>query len=98
MELSSSDILYIVLSFCVLWITAALFWFIWQAARILRNVNDAVDEAREKVGKIEVAITGMRTRFEAMTAPAEILVEGVKKVIEYALEKRGGRRRPSDDE
>lgn len=88
MSFSTSDILYIVLSFCILWISAALFWFIWQAAQILRNVNSAVDEAREKMGKIESAITAIKNRFEAMTGPAQILVEGAKKVIEYALEKR----------
>ncbi len=83
-----SDILYIVLSFCVLWISGALFWFIYQAAQILRNVNSAVDEAREKISKIETAITGIKSRFDSMTAPVGLLVEGAKKVIEYAIEKR----------
>jgi len=89
---SPSEILFLVLSFCVLWLTAALFWFIWQAAQILRNVNVAVDEAREKIGMIERAITGMRNRLDAMTAPATILMEGAKKVIEYAMEKRRDRK------
>lgn len=87
-----SEILYLVLSFCVLWLTAALFWFVWQAAQILRNVNSAVDEARERIEKIEGAITGIRARFDSMTAPASLLFEGAKKLIEYAVEKRGGRR------
>ncbi len=92
MSFTPSDILYIVLSFCVLWISAALFWFIWQAAQILRNVNSAVDEAREKIGKIETAITGIKNRFDSMTAPVGILVEGIKKLIEYGLEKRRTKR------
>jgi len=89
---SPSEILSLVLSFCVLWLTAALFWFIWQAAQILRNVNTAVDEAREKIGMIEHAITGMRNRLDAMTAPATILMEGAKKVIEYAMDTRRNRK------
>lgn len=89
---SPSEILFLVLSFCVLWLTAALFWFIWQAAQILRNVNTVVDEAREKIGMIERAVTGMRNRLDAMTAPATILMEGAKKVIEYAMEKRRDRK------
>lgn len=93
MVFSPSDILYVVLSFCILWISAALFWFIWQAAQILRNVNTAVDEAREKMGKIEAAITGIKSRFDAMVSPMGVLVEGAKKVIGYALEKRSIRRR-----
>lgn len=97
MSFSPNDILFIVLSFCILWISAALFWFIWQAAQILRNVNSAVDEAREKIGKIETAITGIKNRFDSMTAPAGILVEGIKKLIEYGLEKRANRRSSNED-
>lgn len=89
---SPSEILYLVLSFCVLWLTAALFWFVWQAAQILRNVNSAVDEARERIEKIEQAITGIRSRFDSMTAPASLLFEGAKKLIEYAVDKRRDRK------
>lgn len=97
MSFSPNDVLLIVLSFCVLWISAAMFWLIWQLAQILRNVNVAVDEARENMGKIEIAITGIKNRFENMTAPAGILVEGIKKLIEYGLEKRAGRKASRDE-
>jgi hypothetical protein len=97
MTYSPTDILYIVLSFCVLWISAALFWFIYQAAQILKNANAAVDEARDKIGKIESAITAMKNRFDSMTAPVGLLVEGAKKVIEYAIERRAARRKDSEE-
>ncbi len=96
MSFTPVDILYIVLSFCVFWISAALFWFIWQAAQILRNVNAAVDEAREKIGKIEAAITAIRNRFDSMTMPMGIIAEGLKRVVEYAMEKRSTRRGRDD--
>lgn len=96
MSFSPLDILYVVLSFCILWISAALFWFVWQAAQILRNVNAAVDEAREKMGKIETAITGIKSRFDSMTAPMNLLVEGLKKAVEYAMEKRASKRGRDD--
>ena len=87
-----SEILYLVLSFCVFWLTAALFWFVWQAAQILRNVNTAVDEAREKMEKIEAAISGIRSRVDSMTAPASLLFEGAKRLIEFAVDKRRDRK------
>ncbi|NBS41722.1 hypothetical protein EBS80_03605 [bacterium] len=92
MSFAPIDILYIVLSFCVLWISAALFWFIWQAAQILRNVNVAVDEAREKMDKIESAISAIRNRFDSMVSPMGIVMEGLKRVMEYAIEKRETKR------
>ncbi|OGL94940.1 hypothetical protein A2348_05640 [Candidatus Uhrbacteria bacterium RIFOXYB12_FULL_58_10] len=97
MSFSPAEILYIVLSFCVFWISAALFWFIWQAAQILKNVNGAVDEARDKIGKIESAITGIKNRFDAMTTPVGLLVDGLKKVVEYAIEKRASRRKDFEE-
>jgi uncharacterized membrane protein len=85
---SPIDILYIVLSFCALWITLAVFWFIWQAATVLRNINVAVDETRVQISKIEGAISGIRNRFDAMTAPVSLVAEGLKRVVEYVVERR----------
>ena len=79
--MSPLDILHIVLAFCALWLTAALFWLIWQITAILRNVNEALEEAREKICKIEEAITSIRERFEHITSSAGFLVEGLKKVL-----------------
>ena len=44
--------------------------------------------AREKMDNIERAITGMRNRMDKMGTVASVLVDGVKHLIEYGLEKR----------
>lgn len=85
---SPLDILYIVLAFCVLWFTAALFWLLWQVANIFRNVNVAISEAREKLMKIEEAISFIRGKFEHATSNLTLLVGGITKVVEFALDKR----------
>lgn len=84
----SQDILYIVLAFCALWVTAFMCWLIWQVAMILKNVNDAMSEAREKIAKIEEAITGIRNKFERATVGLSFLVDSIRKVVEYAIEKK----------
>jgi len=85
---SPLDILYIVLAFCVLWFTAALFWLLWQIAMIFRNINTAVSELREKLIKIEEAITFIRGKFDHASSMLTMLVSGVGKVVDYAMEKR----------
>ncbi|MBI5369700.1 hypothetical protein HZA85_00705 [Candidatus Uhrbacteria bacterium] len=85
---SPLDILYIVLSFCVLWFTAALFWLIWQVATMLRNINDAVDEGREVMGKVEQALTGIRQKFDSATSSLGIVVQLAAKGMEYVMEKK----------
>ncbi|MFA6132262.1 MAG: hypothetical protein WC702_04370 [Patescibacteria group bacterium] len=84
----SQDILFIVLAFCALWVTAFMCWLIWQIAMILKNVNDTMAEAREKMAKIEEAITGIRGKFEKATMGLSFLVDSIRKVVEYAIDKK----------
>jgi len=82
------DILYIVLAFSVLWFTAFLCWLIWQVAMILKNVNDTLTEAREKMSKIEATLAAIRERFDHATGSLSLLVEGGKKVMDYVVDKK----------
>ena len=82
------DILYIVLAFCILWFTAAIFWLVWQVASIFKNVNNVVSETREKIEKIEIALTGIRDRFEHATSSMGGLVDGISRVVEFAMDRK----------
>lgn len=86
------EILYIVLAFCALWISGAVFWLIWQVASVIRNVNDFLSEAREKIERIEQAISSMKERFDHLTSASGVLMEGAKKLFAYSLEKRRSRK------
>ncbi len=86
--MDTRDILLIVLAFCALWFTAFVCWLIYQVALILKNVNDTVSDLREKIGKMEEALTGIKNRFEKATSGMNIFVEGAKKVVEFAVEKK----------
>ncbi len=86
--IDSKDILFFVLAFCVLWFTLFVSWLIWQVAMILKNVNDTVSDAREKLGLIEKAIVGVREKFEHMSGMVGIVGKGIERVVEYAMEKK----------
>ncbi|MFH1404650.1 MAG: hypothetical protein ABIH21_00950 [Patescibacteria group bacterium] len=88
MSFTPLDILYIVLAFCALWLSAAMFWLVWQVATMLRNVNSTIEEAREKLALIEQALTGMKTRFEKMTSLAGVMGEGIKALATHLIEKK----------
>jgi len=85
---SPLDILYIVLSFCILWFTAAVFWFLWQLARMMKHVNDTIAEARDMMHKIEQALTGIREKFERASSLVGLGANTAAKAVEYALEKK----------
>ena len=92
------DILYIVLAFSVLWFTAFVCWLIWQVAMILKNVNDTMTEAREKIAKIELALTAMKDRFEHATTSLGLLVDGGKRVIDYVIDKKTKKKKEKDED
>jgi hypothetical protein len=94
----SLDILYIVLAFCSLWLTAFFCWLMWQIAMMLKNVNDTMSEAREKIAKIEQALTAIKNRCEKATAGFGLLGEGVKKLVEYVVEKKRARKKEEEKE
>ncbi|OGL77151.1 hypothetical protein A3E97_03165 [Candidatus Uhrbacteria bacterium RIFCSPHIGHO2_12_FULL_47_12] len=88
MSFSPLDILYIVLSFCVLWFTAAMFWFLWQLATILKNVNDTIADARDKMNKIEQALSGIRAKFDSASSLVGLGANTAAKAVEYVMEKK----------
>ena len=90
--LESKDILFFVLAFCALWFTLFLSWLIWQVASILKNVNDVIGEAKEKLSLIEKAISAMRERLDKATSIFGVLATGMEKVVEYALERKREKR------
>lgn len=90
--IDSKDILFFVLAFCTLWFTLFVSWLIWQVAMILKNVNDTVSDAREKLGLIEKAIVGVREKFEHMNGVMVLLGKGIERVVEYAVEKKRSRK------
>ncbi|GEM_PF-405711 len=92
MPFTPLDILFIVLAFCALWLTAALFWLVWQVGSILRNVNDTLDTVKEKISLIESAVTAVRHRFERMTSLAGPLFDASRRMFDYAMEKREEKR------
>lgn len=86
--IESKDILFFVLAFCVLWFTLFVSWLIWQVAMILKNVNDTVSDAREKLGLIEKAIVSVREKFDNMSGMVGLVGKGIERVVEYAIEKK----------
>ena len=82
------EILYIVLAFCALWISAVVFWLLWQVASIMKRANDTISLVQETLSKMEKAIDGIRSKFDhTSTALGAILHTGTK-AVEYLIDKR----------
>jgi len=93
---SALDILYIVLAFCLLWLSAAMFWLIWQIAKVLKNINEAVNDAKMRVAHIEDALMGIKDRVGRAATSATVWVDGAKKLMDFAAERRAKKKTQTD--
>lgn len=85
---NSKDLLYIVLSFCVLWLTIFICWLIYYLVSILRNANEMVEELRERFRGIEDSIRSIRDKMEHATSALSFVSEGIIKLIQYFVSRK----------
>jgi uncharacterized protein YoxC len=64
---NSQDLLYIVLSLCVLWFTVFLCWLLYQAARVLKNANNIIENLTQKLELIADAVEFMREKMDKVS-------------------------------
>jgi len=65
---NSKDILYIVISFCIIWVTAFICYMFYYAARILKNVNTIVEEFRLRLQRITDTINSIQDKVEGIVS------------------------------
>jgi hypothetical protein len=84
---SSKDLLYIVIAFCILWITIFTAWFIYYLAMIMRQILKMIKDTRKKFKKVDDAIHNFKEKLDLSAAGISMVGEGVKKVIDMVKEK-----------
>ncbi|MCR4314640.1 MAG: hypothetical protein NUV84_05355 [Candidatus Uhrbacteria bacterium] len=82
------EILYIVLAFCTLWISAVVFWLLWQVASIMKRANDTISLVQETLAKMEAAIDGIRKKFDSTGAALGAIMHTTGKAVEYMIERK----------
>jgi len=70
---SSSDLLYVVLSFCILWLTVFLCWLLYQAARVLRNANKIIENITQKLELIVDAVEFIKEKVDSLSSKMGIV-------------------------
>ncbi|MDD4995308.1 MAG: hypothetical protein PHW53_02510 [Patescibacteria group bacterium] len=89
---SSKDILYIVIAFCVLWVTIFLCWVIYYVAMILRQAHSLMNELKEKMQAIDDAIRGVREKIEHSSVHLALIADGARYLVKYFTENKESKR------
>lgn len=82
---NSKDILFLVISFCVLWVTFFLCWMFYYLMRLLRNANEVVEEFRVRLQTLLDTVNNIRSKIDGLSNIVTLFTDGAgglaKKII-----------------
>lgn len=85
---NSRDVLYLVISFCVVWVTFFLCWMFYYLMRLLRNANEIVEEFRVRLQALTEAISYIRGKVEHMSGLLTLITEGASGLVQKVIAKK----------
>src|SRR3989339_615516 len=88
MIVTTKDILYLVISFCIIWATVFICWMFYYLTRLLRNANTIVEEFRVRLQTLSEAIDYIRGKVENMSSLMTLARSGVTGFVKNMAEKK----------
>lgn len=85
---TSKDILYLVIAFCVLWVTVFLCWMFFYVTRILKNANAIAEEFRSRLQMLTEAIQYVRGKVENIHNLLNLAGGGVAGMIKNVVSRK----------
>lgn len=85
---TSQDILYLVISFCIIWVTVFLCWMLYYVMRLLRNANKIVEEFRSKLQVVTDTLNYIRGKVEHISGLLTLASGGVSGFLQKAVSKK----------
>lgn len=85
---TSKDILYIVISFCVLWATVFLCWMFYYAGKILKNTSQIIEEFRVRLQALADAIGYIQEKVEYLSLAMSTVFKGVGETVKDTVIKK----------
>ncbi len=92
---NSQDILYLVLAFCILWITVFLAWLMYYGIQAVRQVYQTVSQIKAKIDAVDEVIRLVKEKLTSSSSYLTLIVGGVKKVVELLGEREAKKKRSS---
>jgi len=73
---NGKDLLFIVIAFCILWLTAFACWALYYIAMILKGIKGKSDKADE-------ILSAIKSKIERPSALFPLLIEGIKEAVSF---------------
>lgn len=88
MVITPQDILYLVISFCVVWVTVFLCWTFYYLMKLLRTTNQIVDEFRTRLQTLSETINYVRGKVDHMSGLMTLATGGVSELVKKMVTKK----------
>ncbi len=88
MIITPQDVLYLVIAFCVIWVTVFVCWTFYYLMRILRTTNQIVDEFRTRLQTLLETINYVRGKVDHMSSLMTLATGGVTELLKKVVTKK----------
>lgn len=78
---SSQDIFFLVLAFCILWLTIFLAWMMYYAIAAIKQVYEMVNQFKKKLNAIDELIIMIKEKFNSSASYLSFIVTGIGKLV-----------------
>jgi len=85
---TSLDILYLVISFCVLLVTFFLCYTFYHFSRLLRNVNEIIEEFRLRLETLLETVNYIRGKVENLSSIMTLFADGASGLAKKMILKK----------
>ena len=85
---TSKDVLYVIISFCILWLTIFISWAIYYLVMILRNTNKMMTSIREKMELVDKILKLIKDKLEKSSSHLAVLADTAIKLTGYFIKQQ----------
>ena len=73
MYINPQDMLYVVATICLIWVSGFLCWALYETARLMRQSNEVVTDVREKVEAVEEFVDDAMEKVTNLSSYAGVI-------------------------
>jgi hypothetical protein len=85
---TSTDLLLVVIAFCILWLTIFICWSMYYVVVMLRNFSKMTVSVREKLELVDKILKLVHEKLEAGTNHMSIIADSALKLVGFLMEKQ----------
>lgn len=85
---TSKDLLFVILAFCILWLTVFMSWLLYYVISIVRDTEALVRQVKSAAEKIDNLAHSVREKFEHSAASLTLVAQAVKELVVWGMKER----------